>query len=851
MVSLALQFVSEVNKWYQSERSVLREIAMAKKSADGEMGAATPSLKLSKTNYRVWSMTMEVYLDSHDLWQTILGENPTKKKDRQALSAIMSGVPEDLLGILDAKKTAKENWELLRQQNLGVDRVIQSRIQGLRRDLEMLTMGKSDSVMDFAMKFTHIISDLRNLGEVMEEKEVVRRFLRATPAKFDALTLSLEQYGELDKVSLDEVIGSLTIHELRLKERETREEEQILLAKAMSKTKISNEEESSSRGKGRHRGRARGRGKGRGRGRNQREEEEKDKKTFDKSIIQCYNCQRYGHFAYECRNPKKPREDKAYVAEATPATAASASSSNMVVASSSLLMAVVEEVSDLLLHGSEGASSDPALWYLDTGATNHMSGCREFFNNLDETTTGFVKFGDNSRIQIKGKGEIEVNQKDGSTLRLCHVLFVPKLEANILSLGRLDEEGYRMIVGEGKLTIFNPCGQLFAEVHRSSGRLYLLKLNIVDQCLIMSEDNAEEWLWHSRFGHLNFHTLQEMSRKNSVEGLPSFVIPRKICRSCVAGKHHRTSFPKKSPFRATEPLELIHIDICGPITPTTLGGSRYFLLIIDDFSRLTWVSMLQCKSDAFEAFKHFKNLAETEKGMKIKTLRSDRGGEFTSDEFTNYCLKYGIKRQLTAPYSPQQNGVVERKNRTVVSMVRAMLKAKDLPRELWGEAISTAVYILNRSSSKTLQGQTPYEMWTGRKPSVDHMRTFGSIAHVKVTKGHLSKLEDKSQPMIFIGYELGTKAYKCFDPVNSKVIISRDAIFEENEKWTWSTQGENSHSLTFLPNFLSDQAHEDHIEPSDEEEEASTEVNSSSNVSRDMHSPRYRSLTDLYPDHPR
>ena len=157
-------------------RSVEEE-TMAKKSADGEIGAATPSLKLSKTNYRVWSMTMEVYLGSHDLWQTIVGENPTKKKDRQALSAIMSGVPEELLGILDAKKTAKENWEILRQRNFGVDRVIQSRIQGLRRDLEVLTMGKAETVVDFAMKFTHLVSDLRNLGETMEEKEVVRRFL--------------------------------------------------------------------------------------------------------------------------------------------------------------------------------------------------------------------------------------------------------------------------------------------------------------------------------------------------------------------------------------------------------------------------------------------------------------------------------------------------------------------------------------------------------------------------------------------------------------------------------------------------------------------------------------------------
>ena len=526
---------------------------MAKKLADGEMRAATPSLKLSKMNYRVWSMTMEVYLDSHDLWQTIVGENQTKKKDWQALSATMSGVPEELLCILDAKKTAKENWEILHQRNLGVDRIIQSRIQGLHRDLEVLTMGKVETVVDFAMKFTHIVSDLRNLGETMEEKEVVRRFLRATPAKFDTLTLSLEQYGELDKVSLDEVIRSLTVHELRLKERETREEEQILLVKAIGKTRISNEEESSSRGRGRHRGR--------GRERNQSGEEEKEKKPFDKSVIQCYNCQRYGHFAYEYRNPKKPREDKAYVVEATPAAVASASSSNTIVATSSLLMAIVEEVSDLLLHGSEGVTSDHALWYLDTGATNHMTGRSEFFTKLDDSITGSVKFGDNSRIQIKGRGEIEVNQKDGSVLCLGNVLFVPKLEANILSLGRLDEEGYRMTMGEGKLTIFNPNGHLFAEVYRSKGRLYLLKLSIVDQCLITSEATTEDWLWHSRFGHLSFHTLKEMSRKRLVEGLPAINTPSKLCRSCISRKHHRTSFPKLSTFRASEPLDLIHADI--------------------------------------------------------------------------------------------------------------------------------------------------------------------------------------------------------------------------------------------------------------------------------------------------
>ena len=190
--------------------------------------------------------------------------------------------------------------------------------------------------------------------------------------------------------------------------------------------------------------------------------------------------------------------------------------------------------------------------------------------------------------------------------------------------------------------------------------------------------------------------------------------------------------------------------------------------------------------------------------MKIKTLRLDRGGEFTSNEFSKYCLEHGIKRQLTTPYSPQQNGVVERKNMTVISMVQAMLKAKDLPRELWGEAVSTVVYILNQSSTKALQGQSPHEKWTERKPFVDHMRIFGSINHVKNIISHLTKLEDRSQPMVFIGYELGTMGYKCFDSVNFKVIISRDVIFEEGEKWNWSKQGEGTNSFTFLPDFLPD-----------------------------------------------
>ena len=140
---------------------------------------------------------------------------------------------------------------------------------------------------------------------------------------------------------------------------------------------------------------------------------------------------------------------------------------------------------------------------------------------------------------------------------------------------------------------------------------------------------------------------------------------------------------------------------------------------------------------------------------------------FLSTEFILYCEENGILRQLTTPYTPQQNGVVERRNRTIMGLVRSMLKGKKLPLELWGEAVTTCTYVLNRSATKSLRGKTPYECWFGRKPSVDHLRIFGSLVHVKVTV-NVGKLEDRSQKMVFVGYVQGSKAYRCIDPATQK-----------------------------------------------------------------------------------
>jgi hypothetical protein len=179
--------------------------------------------------------------------------------------------------------------------------------------------------------------------------------------------------------------------------------------------------------------------------------------------------------------------------------------------------------------------------------------------------------------------------------------------------------------------------------------------------------------------------------------------------------------------------------------------------------------------------------AEVEAEAKLKALRTDRGGEFKSNEFKVFCEAHGIQRYLTAPYSPQQNGVVERRNQTVVAMARSMMKSKGMPGRFWGEAVNTAVYLLNRALTKSVVGMTPCEAWYERKPSVDHLHTFGCVAYVKTVAGHTNKLADQSTPVVMIDYEAGMKAYRAYNPVNKKLVVTRDILFEEEKSWNWNS----------------------------------------------------------------
>ena len=198
-------------------------------------------------------------------------------------------------------------------------------------------------------------------------------------------------------------------------------------------------------------------------------------------------------------------------------------------------------------------------------------------------------------------------------------------------------------------------------------------------------------------------------------------------RSMYAWKKAKQPFPQATTYRATERLELIHGDLCEPITPPTAAKNRYIFFLIDDHSCYMWTILLKEKGEAFEKFKSFKSIVEHETKTSIKTIRTDSIEEFTSTEFSRFCETSRIERHLTALYTPQQNRLVERHNRTLMEMTQSVLKHMNIPNYLWGEAVRHACYLTNRVATRSLIFQTPDEVFKGRKLSVKHLKVFGAL----------------------------------------------------------------------------------------------------------------------------
>jgi hypothetical protein len=211
----------------------------------------------------------------------------------------------------------------------------------------------------------------------------------------------------------------------------------------------------------------------------------------------------------------------------------------------------------------------------------------------------------------------------------------------------------------------------------------------------------------------------------------------------------------------------------------TIGQAEYFIVFVDDKTHYLWIYVVKHKHEVFGKFVEWKSLVEKSSGYKVKKLRTDNGGEYTSTEFENYLKKDGIEHQYTIPKTPEQNGVSERMNRTLVETVRSMLADSRLPHRFWAEALSTAAYLINRSPTKTLDGKTPFQAWYGKKPNVNHLRVFGCSAYIHVPKDKRKKLDPKAKKCIFLGYGTSRKGYRLYNWKTSGIIHSRDVVFNK------------------------------------------------------------------------
>ena len=440
---------------------------------------------------------------------------------------------------------------------------------------------------------------------------------------------------------------------------------------------------------------------------------------------------------------------------------------------------------------------DPKSWFADSGASQHMSDQRWMFSTFNTVTNGSYPVkgigSDNCPLQATGRGDIFIKSKVNGEWKnntLHDVLFVPKLGANLFSIRAVAKRGAKILFDNEGVSITHHSSVVATGTSKGTN-LYLLDFEPVNcgeppdqlsfSTSLLSKTTAAPIItWHHRLGHLNTATIKRMESLGAADGLLiSKTSPISICEGCVYGKQHVQPFPTDGRTRGTRIGDIIHSDLVGPMSVPSPSGSRYMVIFKDDFSGYSSIFFLKQKSEAFEHFKYFVLRLEKETNNSVNIFRSDNGGEYTGREFEYWIKSKGIRHETSIPKTPQQNGVSERQNRTIIESARSMLTATNQPRELWAEASNCAIYLRNRAIGKALPNKTPYEAWFGRKPNLSHLRMFGCTAYMHIPHDERAKFSPKARKCIFVGYCVYQKGFRLWDPVQRKFFVSRNVIFNE------------------------------------------------------------------------
>lgn len=418
----------------------------------------------------------------------------------------------------------------------------------------------------------------------------------------------------------------------------------------------------------------------------------------------------------------------------------------------------------------------------DSGASAHISPYRDDFSTFQSTPPKVLRAANKQGFSAIGKGELVLDLPNGATsskLHLTEVLYSPEAGYTLVSIGRLDDAGFSTTFANGKCTIRDPGGTRVAEIPRNERGLYKM-IREGEEANAVSEPLTLDML-HRRLGHIAPAAAQKLVRDGLVSGLKlegdggvDF-----LCESCAYGKMTRRPIAKvREGEGAKEFGEEVHSDVWGPARVETKKGRRYYVTFIDDHSRWTHINFLTHKSDVFQAYKDFDAMCETQFNTRVKTLHSDRGGEYLSTEFQSYLKSRGTLSKLTTHDTPQHNGIAERRNRTILERTRALFHASRLPKSLWAHAVSHVVWLMNRTSSKAIEGKTSFELVYGKKPDLRGLREWGDEVWVHQAGG--DKLGGRAKKGRWIGYDGESNGSRIYYPDTGTVKVERNFRFINN-----------------------------------------------------------------------
>ena len=763
--------------------------------------------KLRDHTYHTWSFQCRMLLSEYKVWKVVKGEdkrpvyvetlqgsdgtevalttaqkNKLQKeidewdeKNEQALRIICFTVSDQLQGPIQYGKTAKGAWDELQRVHAPNDK--QRKFSLLRR-LYRLDMSTNGSLLDHERTFDNLVQSLSAIGKDIDPDELIVLYANSLPVETFGNWIQ-SQMAFIDNLSITEFKGRVREEARRLnlsglgqglgvedpdtvQANYARSNHQRIFPpknpnvfppcphcsyrnhSAENCHKHIAEEYNAKQARKAQNKRGRGKGKGRGGGRGGNDSQAANLANANSSAP-AYNAI-FGGLAYCCKAAVNVRIRK--------------------------------------VNG---------VWVKDCGATHHMHHDKSIFTDYHHLKHRLFVGGIGSGVLAVGIGDVPITDPNGNVRVLRGVLHVPKLKCGLMALNQLALLGWTSTITIDGCTVSDGNFNIHSAIKNG--------LCVWSQSGVPHSNNANALFagvapkklsvtdWHERLAHVSKDTLIKFG-ESAIEDLDLGIDEKSSddqqqpCKSCIHGKQHRKPFPSRNRRRG-KPLELVHSDLCEA-NVTSIGGGKQVLTFTDDHANHSMAYILPDKnaSTVLNAFKEYQAWAERQTGHKIKELRTDRGTEYMG-EMIKYVKSQGIEHNPTAGYSPQSNGVAERMNRTLFEMACTMLDSAGAPLELWAEAILAATHIRNRLPSRTLDGKSPHEAWTGQKPTVGHIRKWGCKVYRLINKktGRRKFQKNfKSLEGFLVGYELpGGVNYRIYHPKTKTFKVSRDVIFDERE----------------------------------------------------------------------